>query len=58
MAIGINSSVTIQGGTALGYGTSVTEKSGVALGLGAVANRSAEVYGYSPDGVTFTMMHQ
>ena len=54
MAIGINSSVTIQGGTALGYGTSVTEKSGVALGLGAVANRSAEVYGYSPDGVTFT----
>ena len=54
MAIGINSSVTNQGGTALGYGTSVTEKSGVALGLGAVANRSAEVYGYSPDGVTFT----
>ncbi|WP_330023944.1 hypothetical protein, partial [Megasphaera massiliensis] len=54
MAIGINSSVTNQGGTALGYGTSVTEKSGVALGLGAAANRSAEVYGYSPDGVTFT----
>ena len=54
MAIGINSSVTNQGGTALGYGTSVTEKSGVALGLGAVANRSAEVYGYSPDGTTFT----
>ncbi|WP_263634684.1 ESPR-type extended signal peptide-containing protein [Megasphaera massiliensis] len=54
MAIGINSSVTNQGGTALGYGTSVTEKSGVALGLGAKANRSGEVYGYSPDGVTFT----
>ena len=54
MAVGINSSVTNQGGTALGYGTSVTEKSGVALGLGAMANRSAEVYGYSPDGVTFT----
>ncbi|GAA6390160.1 hypothetical protein I3700191H1_00450 [Megasphaera massiliensis] len=54
MAIGINSSVTNQGGTALGYGTSVTEKSGVALGLGAAANRSGEVYGYSPDGVTFT----
>ena len=53
MAIGINSSVTNQGGTALGYGTSVTEKSGVALGLGAMANRSGEVYGYSPDGVTF-----
>ena len=54
MAIGINSSVTNQGGTALGYGTAVTEKSGVALGLGAMANRSGEVYGYSPDGVTFT----
>ena len=54
MAVGINSSVTNQGGTALGYGTFVTEKSGVALGLGAVANRSGEVYGYSPDGVTFT----
>lgn len=53
MAIGINSSVTNQGGTALGYGTSVTEKSGVALGLGAMANRSGEVYGYSPDGVIF-----
>ena len=54
MAMGINSSVTNQGGTALGYGTAVTEKSGVALGLGAMANRSGEVYGYSPDGVTFT----
>ena len=54
MAIGIDSSVTNQGGVALGYGTAVTEKSGVALGLGAIADRSAEVYGYSPDGTKFT----
>ncbi|WP_127059216.1 YadA-like family protein [Veillonella ratti] len=54
MAVGINSSVTNQGGVALGYGAVVSELSGVALGLGAVANRNAEFYGYSPDGITFT----